>query len=57
MGTINRATGVGTGCGVGQMRGPCAQYISLKEIRESNKDDSQAQIDGFYLCRMRLTIP
>ena len=34
-----------------------AQYISLKEIRESNKDDSQAQIDGFYLCRMRLTIP
>ena len=34
-----------------------AQYISLKEICESNTDDSQAQIDGFYLCRMRLKIP
>src|SRR5437763_15522866 len=33
------------------------QYISLKEICESNTDDSQAQIDGFYLYRMRLTIP
>ena len=26
-----------------------AQYISLKKICESDKDDSQAQIDGFYL--------
>jgi hypothetical protein len=33
------------------------QYISNKKVCESNKADSQAQIDGFYLCHIELTIP
>ncbi len=33
------------------------QYISLKKVCESNKADSQAQIDGFYLCHIELKIP
>jgi hypothetical protein len=37
--------------------GACAQYISLKKICKANKTDSQAHIDDFYLCYMKLKIP
>ena len=36
---------------------PCGQYISRKKMCESNKADSQAHIDGFYLCYRELKIP
>src|SRR6266567_2049925 len=37
--------------------GACAQYISLKKVCESNKADSHAHMDGFYLCYIELKIP
>jgi len=36
---------------------PCGQYISNKKVCESNKADSQVQIDGFSLCHMGIKIP
>lgn len=41
--------------GLQQGRGK-PQYISLKKVCESNKANSQAQTDGFYLCHRELRI-